>query len=539
MNRITKILLGLALIYIPASSASQCFSETLKPSYPCCKGDKIVYTDESGDWGVENGKWCGIGSGSSVTCFSNALGYPCCKGNKVVVTDESGKWGVENGRWCGIIDNDSNTCFSVALGYPCCETCEIKYTDESGDWGKENKKWCGIKDSCTVKEEPVEEPVKSNEEFDFAFLKLENNKKNMLYSPLSIRYALNMLQEGASNNTYAEINKVIGNDKLTKYESIDKNLSLANGLFIRDSFYDYVKTEFIDTLKEKYDAAVVQDEFKDATNVNQWIEDKTLGIIKNMLKDEIVQNPYTVMLLINALAIDMEWILHFDTKSTTGNVFYKDSGEEMIATTMSHSKTRSKYLSYYLDDDITVLTMDLEKYGDRQFEFMAIMPKEDLSDFVNNVTKEQISKIDENLTLASDTKYGVNVEIPKFKFNYNLKLKKDLQKLGINEAFIRGKADLSKMSKAYSFAEELYVEDALHKADIEFSEEGVKAAAVTVILIAANGFMIPVESYPIDIIINKPFMFVIRDKETKDIWFTGTVYEPNLWENDKEEYSPY
>jgi len=65
--------------------------------------------------------------------------------------------------------------------------------------------------------------------------------------------------------------------------------------------------------------------------------------------------------------------------------------------------------------------MDLEKYGDRQFEFIAIMPKEDLSDFVNNVTKEQLSKIDENNTLASDTKYGVNVEIPKFKFNYNLK----------------------------------------------------------------------------------------------------------------------
>jgi len=99
--------------------------------------------------------------------------------------------------------------------------------------------------------------------------------------------------------------------------------------------------------------------------------------------------------------------------------------------------------------------MDLEKYSDRQFEFMAMMQKEDLSGFFNNVSKEQLSKIDENLTLASDTKYGVNVEIPKFKFNYNLKLKKDLQKLGINEAFIRGKADLIKMSKAYSFAEEL------------------------------------------------------------------------------------
>jgi len=46
------------------------------------------------------------------------------------------------------------------------------------------------------------------------------------------------------------------------------------------------------------------------------------------------------------------------------------------------------------------------------------------------------------------------------------------------------------------------------------------------------------ENRIIDITINKPFMFLIRDKATKDIWFTGTVYEPNLWENDEESYRP-
>jgi len=536
MNRITKILLGLALVYIPATTAKQCFSETLKPSYPCCTGNKIVYTDENGDWGVENGKWCGIGEGSSVTCFSKALGYPCCKGNKIVYTDDDGDWGVENGKWCGIIDIP-DSCFAEEFGYPCCEKCEVVYTDENGKWGKENRKWCGIKDSCANKEDPVD-PVEGDKDFDFSFLKLENKKKNMLYSPLSIKYALNMLQEGASNNTYTEINKLIGNESLTKYTSIDKNLSFANGLFIRDTFYEHVLTEYINTLKEKYEAEVIEDEFKDANNVNQWIEDKTLGIIKKMLKDDIVQNPLSVMILINALAIDMEWDSKFSYRSTWGENFYKDDGEIIKATTMYKGKVRDRGISFYLDDDLTVLTMNLKKYKDQQLEFMAIMPKEDLSGFVNNVTKEQISKIDENLIMSNQTEYGINVEIPKFKFNYDLELKKDLKKLGINDAFTRFVADFSKMAVAHSPEEELYVSDALHKADIEFTEDGVKAAAVTVFIMTAAGAAMPLPSYPIDVHIDKPFMFIIRDKATKDIWFTGTVYEPNLWENDKDEYTP-
>jgi len=274
MKSLTLLLLG--LVSLPACF-SQCFSQSLKPSYPCCKGDKVVYTDEDGDWGVENNKWCGIGNGPS--------------------------------------NSSDDSCFAVALGYPCCQKCSVVYTDKDGKWGVEKNKWCGIKDSC-FSEEPVQEPIKepvqnatdiSNSDFDFSFLKLENNKKNMLYSPLSIEYALKMLQEGALNNTYDEISKLIGNSKLPKYESIDNTLSLANGLLIRDKFYEYVKTEYINTLKEQYDAEVKKEEFKNAENANKWIEDKTLGIIKNMLSDDVVQNPDLFMLIINALAIDMEW----------------------------------------------------------------------------------------------------------------------------------------------------------------------------------------------------------------------------------------
>jgi len=140
--------------------------------------------------------------------------------------------------------------------------------------------------------------------------------------------------------------------------------------------------------------------------------------------------------------------------------------------------------------------------------------------------------MDKNLKLASEEKDGVNIKIPKFKFSYDLNLKEDLINLRIKDTFDGSKANFSKMAESA-----LFVSEALHKADIEFTEKGVKAAAVTIFAMLDGGGM-PIESHPVDIIIDKPFMFIVRDKNTKDIWFTGTLYEPNSWDDDKENYRP-
>ena len=78
------------------------------------------------------------------------------------------------------------------------------------------------------------------EEFDLSFLKLENNKKNMLYSPLSIKYALSMLSSGASGSSKKEIDAVIGDYKSKKYIN-SENMSFANAMFIKDKFKEQVK----------------------------------------------------------------------------------------------------------------------------------------------------------------------------------------------------------------------------------------------------------------------------------------------------------
>ena len=88
------------------------------------------------------------------------------------------------------------------------------------------------------------------------------------------------------------------------------------------------------------------------------------------------------------------------------------------------------------------------------------------------------------------------------------------------------KADLSKMT-----SQKAYIGAAVHKADIEFSNEGIKAAAAS--SMGGDGsigcwfdyrFDVPVEE--IDLTFDKPYMFIIRDKNSGEVWFMGSVYEP-------------
>ena len=91
-----------AVAALAAKASAACWSQPL--GYPCCSSSnaQVVYQDGDGDWGVENGDWCGIPA-ATASCWSQPLGYPCCTSTSdVVYTDNDGNWGVENGDWCGI-----------------------------------------------------------------------------------------------------------------------------------------------------------------------------------------------------------------------------------------------------------------------------------------------------------------------------------------------------------------------------------------------------------------------------------------------------
>jgi GH35 family endo-1,4-beta-xylanase len=80
-------------------------------------------------------------------CWSERLGYPCCTStNGIYFSDNDGDWGIENDDWCGIPkQSNNNSCWSKALGYNCCtSTSDVIFEDSDGQWGIENDDWCGI-----------------------------------------------------------------------------------------------------------------------------------------------------------------------------------------------------------------------------------------------------------------------------------------------------------------------------------------------------------------------------------------------------------
>ena len=463
-------------------------------------------------------------------------------------------------------------------------------------------------------------------DFDLKFLQIENSKKNKIYSPLSIKYALAMLKEGAKGDTKTQITDIIGDYKARKYVN-NKNMSFANGMFIKDTYKDSVKQTYVDNLKENYNAEVIYDTFKTPDNLNKWVSDKTFGLIKDLFND-VSNFDYT---LVNALAIDMNWnnqiqcatgskvpckeyggnyahekgedgniftwglpiidspagyhSLKFDGKDNIKSVeigavynrydIIKELGEDKIRKTVGEEykkwlnnpdtqemerlnpgtveKDVNKYLDGYIadlkenynksddstdflfhdDKNVKVFAKDLKTYDGTTLQYVGIMPKkEDLDKYVEKTNAKKINKIIKNLKEIKKESFkdGVVTKIygyiPLFKYDYELNLTEDLNKLGIKDVFDEDKADLSNLT-----SEKSYIADAAHKANIEFSNDGIKAAAAT----QESGFGstgggfeylfdVPIEK--IDLTFDKPYMFIIRDKESGEVWFTGTVYEP-------------
>eukprot|EP00833_Pecoramyces_ruminatium_P010724 jgi/Orpsp1_1/1184756/evm.model.c7180000090878.1 len=145
----------------PVVETGSCSSKITSQGYQCCPSNcEVVYTDDDGDWGVNNGEWCGCGGSSSepepepqpqtsgdCSASIKQQGYSCCAaGCQVVYTDGDGDWGVENNQWCGCGSSTPATCSSkiTSQGYKCCSSnCVVSYTDSDGDWAVENGEWCG------------------------------------------------------------------------------------------------------------------------------------------------------------------------------------------------------------------------------------------------------------------------------------------------------------------------------------------------------------------------------------------------------------
>jgi serpin B len=112
----------------------------------------------------------------------------------------------------------------------------------------------------------------------------------------------------------------------------------------------------------------------------------------------------------------------------------------------------------------------------------------------------------------------VDLTMPRFEFDSEFSLKDTLTDMGMTDAFSPDDADFSGMTRD----SELFIADVVHKAFVSVDEAGTEAAAATAVVIpVGDGFEPPVE-----VTVDRPFIFLIRDIETGAILFIGRVLDP-------------
>ncbi|MBO5164006.1 MAG: leucine-rich repeat protein [Ruminococcus sp.] len=354
---------------------------------------------------------------------------------------------------------------------------------------------------------------------DFAvslFQKEVKEGENVMISPYSVMQALAMTANGADGGTKTEMENVLGGmpmDTLNEYlytqrvsQSDTENCSLktANSIWARDGRIK-VFPEFLQKNADYYGADVFNAPFDDTTvtDINNWVNTNTDEMIPELI-DTIADD--TVMYLINAVAFEAEWEEKYKKDSIGTYDFTAFDGTVQSREMMSSSE------NCFISDENS--TGFVKNYKGGKYAFAAILPNEGISvnDYISGLTAESFNSL-----LANRSYERVYTRLPKFSYEYDTSLYNTLVDMGMPSAF-KPDADFTKLGETLTGM--LCISDVLHKTFISVDEAGTKAGAVTsVIMSDCTAVPIP----PIEVILDRPFIYCIFDTETNIPVFIGTV----------------
>ena len=367
------------------------------------------------------------------------------------------------------------------------------------------------------------ETVKTDDAFKNAYdnfsvellKKCFDGKSNTLISPLSVSSALTMTANGANGQTKDEMEKVLGNgislDELNKYLSSfggsltsgeDFKLKNANSIWFRDEENRLtVEKDFLQTNADYFGAAIYKRAFDNDTckEINSWVNDNTDGMINKIL-DSIPEE--AIMYLINAVSFDAEWENVYKENDISEGKF-TNSEDKLMNVTMMHSTE-----SIYLESDGCIGF--IKQYKGGKYSFAALLPDNDIASFISSLSGEKLCKI-----LSSTESFSVETKLPKFGYEYSSNLNDALSSLGMPTAFDEINADFSGIGK--STVGNISIGKVIHKTKIEVNEKGTKAGAAALVEMVDNACALNEKQ----VILNRPFMYMILDNETMLPLFAG------------------
>ncbi len=372
--------------------------------------------------------------------------------------------------------------------------------------------------------------VDSNQQFGLNLLQAistVDSTGNIFISPLSVSMALGMTMNGASGQTYTDMQSTLELVNLSEsdinqaYKSImdllmsidpDVITEIANSIWIKEDFP--VEAAFIDTNEFYFDAWIAERNFADPITldeINSWVADNTNDKITEIL-DRIPAE--AVMYLINAIYFKAIWEFEFNKNNTHQTDFFITPDNITSVDIMGLTAD----LNYYANDQVQVVDLP---YGRGNYTMTVFLPKPDknLTEFVAVLNCQQLEHYLGNLQYKSGT-----VFLPKLKTNYKLLMNDVLKQMGMEIAFTR-LADFSRINPE----DTLLISRVIHEAFVQIDEEGTEAAATTVVeIIRLTESTGPSLDFVMEI--NRPYLFLIRELESGTVLFMGKIHEP-VWED--------
>nr|MBC8342537.1 serpin family protein [Bacteroidota bacterium] len=345
--------------------------------------------------------------------------------------------------------------------------------------------------------------------------------------PFSISSALAMTYAGAKGESEQQMSKTLHflmdqpqvhssfksllTDIYPSDEQSGSNLKIANALWVQEK-YGFLDN-YYKICQKYYGSGFNYMDFrnqaeKSRVKINKWVEDNTNKKIVNLIPENAISD-LTRMVLTNAIWFYGQWKIPFDKKHTEVADFYLENGSTVSADFMNHPK---EAFLHYKDSFAHILELPYE--GDK-YVMKIFLPSEGIpiKTFEKKLNFDYFNSLHRKMKAAS-----MEVLLPRFGFTYSISLEEQLTSMGMPLAFSND-ADFSGMTGK----KDLKIDKVIHKAFIEVNEEGTEAAGATAVI------MVERTSFNPDKIIfnaNRPFVFVIQDKESSSVLFIGKLLDP-------------
>jgi serpin B len=362
------------------------------------------------------------------------------------------------------------------------------------------------------------------------YQQLRGEEGNLFFSPHSISVALAMTYAGARGETAEQMANVLHftlpdetlhpafnalDLQLAPPEGADEDafvLHIANSLWAEE---DYTfRDAFLDLLAKNYGAGLRLVSFKTAYEearaaINAWVEEETAGKIEDLIPEGGVDD-LTRLVLANAIYFNARWAHTFPEDNTEDGIFTTLEDGEVTVPMMRWSEPQM--VPFAEGDGFQAVELP---YRGGQASMVIIAPDAGTFEaFENTLTGDRLS----DLMDALETR-GVALTMPSFEYKAEFSLAKTLQTMGMTDAFSDAKADFSGMDGT----RDLLITDVFHKAFVAVDEEGTEAAAATAVVVG-------LESMPVmdvELTLDRPFVYLIRDTETGAVLFLGRVVDPS------------